>query len=339
MHSQSGKPFPFRHDGNYWVQGLWIGERLSDLHRMCVESFLAKGHGFALYSYESVANVPAGVTFLDASTVVPSSLIYQFDGSYAGFSDLFRNKLLHSNGGWYVDLDIYCLRPFDIEAGIVFSLARYDPGVSAAQAASRPTIGDGLYVATNPCKLPRGHALAGELYGQIFKKVVFERLREFWGQAVGSDGAAPLKRDELQRFLQQLNVLSDFESHVIPMALVPAEITFDQLLQATQFNRDHIGQKTWGEIGPLLLTKEVIASGLQPYTTPPEMFQGIISHFDVEKYLDPEFDFESALEQAQPYSLDLFFTMWRNKGLLDRMHTGQRCLLAHMRNAVGAGLQ
>ncbi|MEI7780809.1 MAG: hypothetical protein WCJ18_02650 [Planctomycetota bacterium] len=323
----------FSDTDNYWIQGLWVGDSLTDLHRMCVESFLARGHGFALYTYGAVENLPPGVTIRDATQIVPSSLIYQFDGSYAGFSDLFRNKLLHANGGWYVDLDIYCLRPFDVKAEIVFSLARYDPGPSAAHVGSRPTIGEGLYVATNPCKLPRGHELAADLYGTIFKKVVFSKLRHLWCGVDRADAEGSLKRENIVDLLRTIDVVLDFETYVMPLAILPPDTSFSELLEAASFPSDEVGQKAWGEIGPLLLTRAVIARGLCDYTTPPEMFQGIVNHFDVEKYLDPTFDFDSALKKAEPYSLDLFFTMWRNKGLLERTVTGQRCLLEYMRNA------
>jgi len=322
-----------RDDANYWIQGLWVGERLTDLHRMCVESFLARGHGFALYTYGDVANLPIGVTLRDASRLVPSSLIYQFDGSYAGFSDLFRNKLLHENGGWYVDLDIYCLRPFDVEAETVFSLARYAPAVSAVQAAGRPTIGDGLYVATNPCKLPRGHALAGDLYCRIFRKVALSQLRRLWGGVDGTNADAALKREDIGHMLRRMDVLRDFEEYVMPVATLPPRATFGELLEVAGISTDDVGQKTWGQIGPLLLTQEVIARGLCDGTTPPEMFQGIVNHFDVEKYLDPTFDFKSALKEAQPYSLDLFFTMWGKRGLIERIGTNEHCLLEYMRMA------
>src|SRR6185312_16640543 len=34
------------------------------------------------------------------------------NGSLAGFSNFFRYKLLLENGGWWVDMDTVCLRPF-----------------------------------------------------------------------------------------------------------------------------------------------------------------------------------------------------------------------------------
>jgi hypothetical protein len=98
------------------VSGLWIGPRLSPLERACVQSFLVKGHAFNLYVYEAVENVPNGCTLRDAETIVPSAQIFKHSsgpgtGSLAGFSDLFRYKLLYEHGGWWTDLDVFCLSP------------------------------------------------------------------------------------------------------------------------------------------------------------------------------------------------------------------------------------
>ena len=87
------------------VNGLWIGPRLSPLERACVQSFLAKGHRFNLFAYDTVANVPDACTVLDAATLVPRSHVFAHssgpgEGSLAGFSDLFRYKLLYEHGGW-----------------------------------------------------------------------------------------------------------------------------------------------------------------------------------------------------------------------------------------------
>jgi hypothetical protein len=96
------------------VNGLWIGTRLSPLERACVQSFLSKGHRFDLYVYDVIENVPAGCTLLDAAALIPRSEVFTHPdgpgkGSLAGFSDRFRYKLLYESGGWWVDLDVFCL--------------------------------------------------------------------------------------------------------------------------------------------------------------------------------------------------------------------------------------
>jgi len=99
------------------IQGLWIGERLSTVEVLSIRSFLANGHPYHLYTYGPVANVPAGATVLDGDLVLPRSHLFQIQegwgkGSWAAFSNNFRNALWHRKGGWWCDLDVICLNPF-----------------------------------------------------------------------------------------------------------------------------------------------------------------------------------------------------------------------------------
>lgn len=105
------------------VQALWIGPRLSNMERLCIESFLQNGHPFHLYVYEDVAGVPDGTEVRDGNQILPASRIFQYyeHASYAGFANFFRYKLLLERGGWYTDTDVVCLRPFDFESDYVFS--------------------------------------------------------------------------------------------------------------------------------------------------------------------------------------------------------------------------
>jgi mannosyltransferase OCH1-like enzyme len=105
------------------VQGLWIGEALSTMERLSIASFLAHGHEYHLYVYGPVANVPTGTCLKDGSEVLPKSMIFQYPDrpSYAGFANYFRYKLLLDRGGWWVDTDAVCIRPFDFAEQYVFS--------------------------------------------------------------------------------------------------------------------------------------------------------------------------------------------------------------------------
>jgi hypothetical protein len=105
---------------------LWIGS-LSNLERLATASFVANGHDVHLYVYEEMEGVPAGVTVIDANKVLPEERIFRYgpaagraEGSVANFANLFRYKLLYERGGWWVDTDVVCLRPFDFEAPYVF---------------------------------------------------------------------------------------------------------------------------------------------------------------------------------------------------------------------------
>jgi len=100
------------------IQMLWIGERLSTLERLSIASFRANGHPVHLYTYGPVAGVPEGTEIRDAAEVLTRDLIFRNppgfgEGSFAGFSNLFRYKLLLDRGGIWCDCDVVCLRPFD----------------------------------------------------------------------------------------------------------------------------------------------------------------------------------------------------------------------------------
>ncbi len=99
---------------NQVIQGLWIGTELSAMERMCINSFLRNGHRFHLFVYSDVKNIPAGTVVKDGEEVLPASAIFRYrdNGSYSGFSNFFRYELLWKYGGWWVNLDTICLRPF-----------------------------------------------------------------------------------------------------------------------------------------------------------------------------------------------------------------------------------
>ena len=101
------------------ITSLWVGT-LSPLERMCMKSFLKQGHPFHLYVYEKPEGVPEGVTVKDASEIAPKESIGRFQ-NLANFSDFFRYSLLYKHGGWWVDLDMYCIRPFIFGTPYVFS--------------------------------------------------------------------------------------------------------------------------------------------------------------------------------------------------------------------------
>ncbi len=114
---------------NKIVNGLWIGSALRPIEQLTIRSFLAHGHVFALWTYQEVQNVPEGTIVKDANEIIQENDVFSYahvnqfghgKGSYAGFSDLFRYKLLFDKGGIWVDMDIVCLQPFDIKVDYFF---------------------------------------------------------------------------------------------------------------------------------------------------------------------------------------------------------------------------
>ena len=103
---------------NRIVQGFWTGP-LTTMERLSMKSFIANGHEFHLYSYESLEGVPDGVVLCDAAEIVPKSEMATFRCA-AQFSDHFRVALLLKRGGWYTDLDNVLLCPLDFASEYVF---------------------------------------------------------------------------------------------------------------------------------------------------------------------------------------------------------------------------
>lgn len=110
------------------IQGLWVGNSLSTMEQLCISSFLANGHDFHLYIYDEVENIPQGTTVMAASEILPASMIFEYreHKSYSGFSNFFRYKLLLERGGWWVDTDVVCLKPFAFDSEYVLATER-DP--------------------------------------------------------------------------------------------------------------------------------------------------------------------------------------------------------------------
>lgn len=111
---------------NKVIQGLWIGTKLSVMEQLSIKSFLDNGHEYHLYTYRDIDNVPVGAVIKDGSSILPENRIFTYQsgwgkGSYAGFADLFRYHLLDIKGGWWVDTDIICLKPFDFNSDCVIA--------------------------------------------------------------------------------------------------------------------------------------------------------------------------------------------------------------------------
>ena len=103
------------------IQTLWVGNPLTVIEQLSLTSFVAHGHEVHLYTYGDVGNIPKGVIKRNAAEVLPESSVFtKYGGSYAQFSDWFRWKLLNERGGYWVDTDVICLKPFDFNETLVF---------------------------------------------------------------------------------------------------------------------------------------------------------------------------------------------------------------------------
>jgi hypothetical protein len=107
---------------NKIIQSFWFGSQLSNNELLCLRSFIYHGHEFHLYAYDEIADLPEGVAIKDANTIIPSSSIFKdTHNTYASFADVFRLQLLFLKGGWWMDMDVVCLRPFEVQEEYCFS--------------------------------------------------------------------------------------------------------------------------------------------------------------------------------------------------------------------------
>lgn len=112
------------------INALWIGTHLSKLELLTLHSFLNAGFRVKLWLYDPLQHsLPEGVIVGDAHEIIPREKIFRYKnksqfghgkGSVAGFSDIFRYKLLLDKGGWWVDMDITCLQPIAIDSPYFF---------------------------------------------------------------------------------------------------------------------------------------------------------------------------------------------------------------------------
>lgn len=109
------------------VSALWIGNSISDLEKVCIKSFLDHGYDYHLYCYnKDIDNLPEGVTLRNGNKILNKDKIFRYKsgfnaGSFSGFSNLFRYKLLYEKGGTWVDTDLCLLEDnLNFKKGNVF---------------------------------------------------------------------------------------------------------------------------------------------------------------------------------------------------------------------------
>jgi len=179
---------------NKIIHGLWIGKFLSPVELLCMQSFIANGHNFHLWIYEPLQTpVPQGVIIEDASEIIPKEKVFVYKyknqfghgkGSYAGFSDIFRYKLLYEKGGWWTDMDVVCLKPLDFGDEYVF----------------RPH--HDFDVVGNIIKCPPASLLMLDCYNQAVAKVTEDNLDWNLPIAILNDN---IKKHKLLHFIKDIS--------------------------------------------------------------------------------------------------------------------------------------
>ncbi|MCO5233322.1 MAG: capsular polysaccharide synthesis protein [Chitinophagales bacterium] len=141
------------------VHGLWIKGELSSMEKLTILSFLKHGYHFILWTYDDFTHYSyiAGLEVKDAREIIPENQVFKYkypnqfghgQGSYAGFSDIFRYRLLYLYGGWWVDMDVTCLKQFKLDTPYVFRKSKEDEN----------------YIVGNIMHVPQGSSLMKKCY-------------------------------------------------------------------------------------------------------------------------------------------------------------------------------
>lgn len=208
------------------MSSLWIGP-LTPLERICMESFVRHGHPYHLYVYQTPSEAPLGVTIRDAREILPDEQIFRNvrgagSGSYACFADLFRYKLLRDRGGFWVDTDVFCLRPFDFQEPYVFG------------AEDKP-------IANGVIKTPIKSEVMRRVYAESsqvdHRRVVWNELGDILAKHVIALGLMP--------YVQPSKVFSP-----TPYYDIPAIVRSNHTVQFSRESRGmHLYQETWRRNG------------------------------------------------------------------------------------------
>ena len=99
------------------IQTLWIGKTMPMINHHCLRS-MTKYHTVEIYTYSHIENLPQNtdhdIIIKDANEIIEEKDLFYFNETdIAPFSDLFRFKLLLLKGGYWLDLDIFLLKPIN----------------------------------------------------------------------------------------------------------------------------------------------------------------------------------------------------------------------------------
>lgn len=197
------------------VKSLWVSGSLSRLEEACMRSWVKAGYAFDLYVYEPPPTVPKGVRVLDGRSILPEEMIFKYNlpkrkggGSYSGFSNFFRYKLLQQGGTW-VDTDMFCLKPLP---EVEYLFVAEDTELAASCIMRVPPHSWFAEFCWNICEQKNPNELVwGETGPQLVSKAVVECNLEQYIQP--RDLFFPVMYEEVERFLKDEALPLTFTVH------------------------------------------------------------------------------------------------------------------------------
>jgi hypothetical protein len=192
------------------VSGLWVEGELSPFAQLTVASFLEHHQQFTLWTYGFPSNIPQEIDVRDAREILPEESVFRYShgeaaGSLAGFSDVFRAKLLHDHGGWWVDMDVTLLRPIPQQL--------LDSPIVLRDHWSNPVVG-------NVMKFPAGHPATYVTY-QLSEKAVRSENKE-WNKPLRILSMAVCQMGLVPQYRHRIAHLDEFID-VLPFVRLPVD--------------------------------------------------------------------------------------------------------------------
>jgi len=290
------------------VYGLWIGSQLGKLQNMCLKSFLRCGYDVILYTYDHVKNIPVGIETMDANDILNNSLIYKYENSYAGFSDIFRYKLLYLKGGIWIDLDLFCLRPFHHLDTTIFSCEELTNNVCTV-------------CATNPIKINKKHPLMFDMFSYSFKILMTKIIYQNFFSTQQN-----VKVSTICTYLQKYDDLHilDFDERFY----ADKQINFLTLCRLLGLNPEFKnGQTKWGEF-MIPLTTFIRKYNMTEYIFHPHVFNPILYN-NIERVRHATYGY--MFMKSDIYMFNMYNTFFKKKGLdVDTFEPGS--ILHQMQN-------
>jgi len=212
------------------IQTLWVGESLSPMEQLCLSSFLYHGHEVHLYVYSDIAGIPTGVKIRDGREILPEDMIFLYNEhkSFSGFSNYFRYKMLFERGGYWIDTDMVCLRPFDFKQKFVFSSEEVLPLHQNNQ-----------HVNAGVIKAPKGSLPAKHAFDVCMSK---EKDKLKWGEIGPRLVKQTVEMFNLQSFVQDYNTFCPIPGCLWHMFIDP------QYQENFENNENVYGLHLWNEM-------------------------------------------------------------------------------------------
>ncbi len=96
-----------------YINCFWHGTVLGDLEQICLLSMLRQDYQVRLFSYDTIANVPAGIDKADAREIMPREelLVHRATNSPSLGTNKFRYLIMKRSLGIWLDTDVILLKP------------------------------------------------------------------------------------------------------------------------------------------------------------------------------------------------------------------------------------